>query len=75
MFKDKDLVQIKPEWLEHGETGLEVYLVLGDESEHGAVKILPTWDMGRFPPINTVKSKCLQLATGKALKHLMKANP
>lgn len=61
MFKDQDLVKIKPEWLESHETGLEVYVVLGNESEHGAVKIFPTWDTGlRFPPINTVRSVCLE---------------
>lgn len=63
MFKDKDLVQIKSEWLERNETGLEVYLVLGDESEYGSVKITPTWNTGLiYPPINTVQSECLKLA-------------
>lgn len=65
MFKDKDFVSIKPEFLENHETGLEVYLVLGDESDYGAVKITPSWNMGlRYPPINTVRSECLTIFKG-----------
>jgi len=61
VFKNQDLVKIKSEWLEGNETGLEVYIVLGDESEFGAVKIFPTWDTGlKYPPINTVQSVCLE---------------
>jgi hypothetical protein len=62
MFRDQDLVQIKTEWLEGNETGSEVYLVLGDESESGSVKIFPTWATGlKYPPINTVRGECLKL--------------
>jgi hypothetical protein len=62
MFKDQDLVTIKPEWQEMHDKPEHIYLVLGDESDHGAVKITPTWDTGlRFPPINTVKAASLQL--------------
>ena len=65
MFKDKDLVSIKPEFLERHETGLEVYSVLGDESDYGSVKITPSWDTGlRYPPINTVRSECLTIFKG-----------
>tara|TARA_R110000868_G_scaffold234132_1_gene487835 strand:+ start:749 stop:943 length:195 start_codon:yes stop_codon:yes gene_type:complete len=60
MFKDKDLVTIKPAFLEKDETGSEVYLVLGDESDYGSVKITPTWNTGlTFQGINTVRSECL----------------
>jgi hypothetical protein len=62
MFKDKDLVIIKPEFLSAQETGEEVYIVLGDESDFGSVKIAPTWDTGlRYPPINTIRSECITL--------------
>lgn len=62
MFKEKDLVKIKPQWLERGESPDLIYLVVGEESDYGAVKIFPTWDTGlRFPPINTVRSECLNL--------------
>lgn len=65
MFKDNDLVMIKPEFLEKHESGLEVYLVLGDESDYGAVKITPSWDTGlRYPPINTVRAECLNIFKG-----------
>jgi hypothetical protein len=62
MFNHKDLVVIKPEWLERGEMPDQVYVVLDGESDYGSVKITPSWDTGlRFPPINTVKAECLTL--------------
>jgi len=61
MFKQFNLVTIKPEWLEKGESPDDVYLVVGEQSDHGSVKITPVECALRYPPINTVKAECLQL--------------
>ena len=39
MFKENDLVKIKPEWLERDESPDLIYLVVGEENDFGAVKI------------------------------------
>jgi hypothetical protein len=61
MFKQYNLVTIKTEWLEKHENPDSVYLVVGEESDNGAVKITPVECSLRFPPINTVRAECLQL--------------
>jgi len=61
MFKQFNLVTIKPEWLEQGESPDEVYMVVGEESEFGSVKITPIDSPLPYPPINTVKAQSLQL--------------
>jgi hypothetical protein len=61
MFKQFNLVTIKPEWLEKGESPDHVYLVVGEQSDHGSVKITPVETSLPYPPINTVKAECLQL--------------
>ena len=37
MFKKNDLVKVKAEWLDPGESPDLIYLVIDDESERGAV--------------------------------------
>ena len=61
MFKKFNLVTIKSEWLEKGESPDHVYLVVGEQSDHGAVKITPVESPLRYPPINTVRAECLQI--------------
>lgn len=61
MFKQFNLVTIKTEWLEKGESPDSVYLVVGEQSDHGSVKITPVDCSLAYPPINTVRAECLQL--------------
>ena len=61
MFKQFNLVTIKTEWLEKGESPDSIYLVVNEESDSGAVQITPVETTLRFPPINTVRADCLQL--------------